>query len=68
MTVNQALELKRLGSLDERATTKEMASHVESVEQSVNSLIESLSSGALAISISAIMAANGSKDSKRKSR
>ena len=66
MTVNQALELKRLGSLDEHAATGEVAAHVDSVEQSVNSIIESLSSGALAISVSAIMAAHASKDSKRK--
>lgn len=66
MTVNQALELKRIGSLDEHATTGEVEAHVDSVEQSVNSIIESLSSGALAISVSAIMAAHASKDSKRK--
>jgi hypothetical protein len=52
MTVNQALELQRLRSLDEdEATTGDIVRHVNSVEKSVASLIESLSSGALGLSL-----------------
>ena len=68
MTVNQALELQRLKSLDEdKATTSDIVQHVDSVEKSIDSLIKSLSSGALGLSISSIMAAHRSnQQSKRK--
>ena len=66
-TVNQALERRRLGPLDdEAATTQELAQHVAAVEQSVDSLIASLSSGAIGISITAIMA--GYRESVTKKR
>lgn len=68
MTVNQAHELRRLKSLDEDPNTGELIAHVNSVEKSVNSLIESLSSGALGISISCVMTAlHNLGGSKRKS-
>jgi hypothetical protein len=68
MTVNQARELQRLTSLDEdEATTGDIVRHVNSVEKSVASLIESLSSGALGLSVSSVMAAHPSNHkSKRK--
>lgn len=65
MTVNEANELQRLKSLETGADDednldmkmKELTKHVISVEKSVNSLVDSLNSGALGLSISAIMAA-----------
>jgi predicted nucleic acid-binding Zn finger protein len=62
MTVNQALELQRLRSLDEdEATTGDIVRHVNSVtKESVASLIKSLSSGALGLSVSSVMAAHRS--------
>ena len=66
-TVNQALERRRLGSLDEEAaTSQELAQRAAAVEQSVDSLIASLSSGAIGISMTAIMAAY--RESVRKKR
>ena len=68
MTVNQALELQRLQSLDEdEATTRDIVQHVKSVEKSVASLIESLSSGALGLSISSVMAAHRSNQKSKRS-
>ena len=68
MTVNQALELQRLQSLDEdEATTGDIVQHVKSVEKSVASLIESLSSGALGLSISSVMAAHRSNQKSKRS-
>ena len=68
MTVNQALELQRLKSLDEdEATTGDVVQHVNSVEKSVASLIESLSSGALGLSTSSVMAAHRSKQESKRS-
>ena len=68
MTVNQALELQRLKSLDEdEATTGDIVQHVNSVEKSVASLIESLSSGALGLSISSVMAAYQSNPETKRS-
>ncbi|KAL3928537.1 MAG: hypothetical protein SGBAC_012609 [Bacillariaceae sp.] len=66
-TVNQALERRRLGSLDEKAaTTEELAQHVASVEQSIDSLIASLSSGAIGITINEIMAAYRESSTKKR--
>ena len=68
MTVNQAHELQRLQSLDEdEATTGDIVQHVKSVEKSVASLIESLSSGALGLSISSVMAAHRSNQESKRS-
>mgnify|MGYP003867760415 CR=1 FL=1 len=59
MTVNQALELQRLKSLDEdEATTGDVVQHVNSVKESVASLIKSLSSGALGLSVPSVVAAH----------
>jgi hypothetical protein len=62
MTVNQALELHQLKSLDlDEATTGDIVQHVNSVtKESVASLIKSLSSGALGLSVSSVMAAHRS--------
>jgi len=66
MTVNQASELQRLASLNtEEVTTGDLADHVNSIEESVGSLIQSLSSGALGLSISAIMAAYQSEPKRK---
>ena len=67
MTVNQAHELQRLKSLDEdEATTDDIVQHVNSVEKSVASLVEPLSSGALGLSISSVMGAyRSNQESKR---
>ena len=68
-TVNQALELQRLRSLDaDRATVGEISEYITSVEESVGFFIESLSSGALGLSISSIMAAYQSGSKRKSSR
>jgi hypothetical protein len=62
MTVNQALELQRVNSLDEvKATTGDIVQRVNSVQESVASLINSLCSGALGLSVSSVMEAHESK-------
>jgi hypothetical protein len=68
MTVNQAIELRKLKELEhETATTGDIVQHVNSVEESVASLIASLNSGSLGISISSVMEAyESNQDSKRK--
>jgi Trypsin len=68
MTVNQAIELRKLKELEqETATTSDIVQHVNSVEESVGSLIASLNSGSLGISISSVMEAyESNQDSKRK--
>lgn len=55
-TVNQARERRRLQSLEDNKSTKNIVAHLEEVEASVDSLISSLSSGALGISVSSILA------------
>ena len=58
----------RAKRLDEdKATTGDIVRHVQSVEKSVASLIESLASGAVGLSVSSVMAAHPSNQgSKRK--
>ena len=58
----------RAKRLDEdKATTGDIVRHVQSVEKSVASLIESLASGAVGLSVSSVMAAHPSnQESKRK--
>lgn len=57
-TVNQARERLRVDSLQDDAQTEDIIiSHLKDVEASVDSLTSALSSGALGISVSSIMAA-----------